>query len=150
MTVPVVVLHFIQGTPMSAWSCPIIKNSFMKKIGIVFFLLGVLFSSCDKDKDKGRTIRYELSGVYTGTLIASYTTASGGTVNEPVTAIPWNKSVTYAANVTGAVFALSGNGGIPGQKITILVKRGSTTLSTTVAEADAAGSFSKPTPTVIL
>lgn len=106
--------------------------------------------ACDKDdKELSRTISYELAGNYTGSLIASYTTATGGTNNDPVTALPWNKEITYDSNVTAAIFAISGNGGTTGQQVTVVVKRGSTLVSTTVATADASGSFSKPVPTII-
>ncbi len=108
----------------------------------------MLLFSCKKDKTNSRTLRYELSGAFTGTLFASYTTASGGTANDPVTTA-WNKEITYASNVTSAIIAISGNGGVPGQKVTVVVKRDGRQLSSTVATADASGSFSKPAPTVI-
>mgnify|MGYP003574868168 CR=1 FL=1 len=120
----------------------------MKKWSILLLTLCIAFFSCKKDKTNSRTLRYELSGTYSGTLFVSYTTASGGTANDPVTTT-WNKEITYASNVTSAIIAISGNGGVPGQKVTVVVKRDGRQLSSTVATADASGSFSKPAPTVI-
>lgn len=122
----------------------------MKKCSIILLTLCTVFFSCKKDKtNNSRTLQYELSGNYTGVLFASYTTALGGTANDQVTAVPWNKEITYGTNVTAAIISVSGNGGAPGQQVTVVVKRGGNHVSTTVATADASGSFSKPAPTVI-
>jgi hypothetical protein len=115
-----------------------------------------VFISCKKDSDKkpdtaSRNIRYEISGNFTGTaLIASYTTAGGGTNNDPITSLPWTKEITYATNVAAAIIAISGNGGVAGQKVTIVVKRGGSQVGTPIdAVADASGSFSKSAPAIV-
>ena len=128
----------------------------MKKMKAYFLLVliaSMTFLSCEKDKDDNnnntsRVIKYEVSGNYTGSLIASYTTASGGTTNETMPALPWSKEVTYASNVTAAILAVTGNGGVAGQKVTVIVKKGGSQISSTVMTAETSGSFSKPTPTV--
>lgn len=122
----------------------------MKNIIVVIILFLALFSSCKKDDApaSSRLVRYEVTGNYAGTVYASYTTASGSTANEQLTAIPWSKEVTYAANVTAAIIAISGNGGIAGQQVTVVVKKAGSQLSTTQATADGSGSFTKAVPAI--
>ena len=124
----------------------------------IFTLLMVVatFVSCKKDSDKkpdnnSRTIRYEITGTFSGpTLMVSYTTASGGTANDPVASLPWTKEITYATNVAAAIIAISGNGGVAGQKVTIVVKRGGSQVGAPIdAVADASGSFSKSAPAIV-
>jgi hypothetical protein len=112
----------------------------------IFLLVLLLSFSCSKDKDNNnnsRVVTYELTGNYTGAKVASYTTATGGTANETVATLPWTKEITYNAGVTAATFAISGNGGTPGQQATLVIKKGGTIISTTTATADIAGSFSR-------
>jgi len=125
----------------------------MKAYFLFVLIASMTFLSCEKDKDDNnnntsRVIKYEVSGNYTGSLIASYTTASGGTTNETIPALPWSKEVTYASNVTAAILAVTGNGGVAGQKVTVIVKKGGSQISSTVMTAETSGSFSKPTPSV--
>lgn len=113
-----------------------------------FALILVLFLSfsCSKDKDNNnnaRVVTYELTGNYTGVRFASYTTATGGTANETVATLPWTKEITYNSTVTAAAFAVSGNGGTPGQQVTLVIKKGGIVTSTTTATADNAGSFTR-------
>jgi len=112
----------------------------------------LLCLSCSKDDDNNnggnsRTLKYEISGVFSGTLYASYTTDVGGTNNEIATP-PWSKEITYKSNVTAAVIAISGFGGQPGQQVTVVVKRGNTQVSSTTATTDADGGFAKAAPVV--
>ncbi len=66
------------------------------------FLL-TLIISCNKDDDSGstdgnsRTVKYELSGTYSGTLIVVYINADG--VNQVVdnVTLPWSKEVVVTA-----------------------------------------------------
>ncbi|MBN8782176.1 MAG: hypothetical protein J0G98_03855 [Terrimonas ferruginea] len=123
----------------------------MKRLSLFFFIL-LVFVSCDKtdqENQSSRTLRYELTGTFTGSLVASYTTASGGTANETVTDLPWSKEITYAANVTAAVVAISGNGGSPGQQVAAEVKQGGTQVASTVATANSSGSFTEASAVVI-
>lgn len=111
------------------------------------FLLVILLNfSCDKDNDNNnnsRVVTYELTGNFTGVKFASYTTASGGTTNETVATLPWTKEITYNSSLNAATFAVSGNGGTTGQQVTLVIKKGGTTISTTIATADNTGSFTR-------
>lgn len=122
----------------------------MKKIIIAISLFVFFFASCKKDDApaNSRLIRYEVTGSFTGTVYASYTTASGSTANEQLTAMPWSKEVTYASNITAAIIAVSGNGGVAGQQVTVVVKKEGSQLSTTQATADGSGSFTKAVPPI--
>lgn len=123
----------------------------MKRLSLFILTLLVLVS-CDKtdqENESSRTLRFELTGNFTGSLVASYTTASGGTANETVTALPWSKEITYAANVTAAVVAISGNGGNPGQRVTAEVKRNGARVATVVATANSSGSFTEASDAVV-
>lgn len=127
----------------------------MKKLTIVFIAALTILAACKKDADKtpdrpSRTLRYEMTGNFTGTLFASYTTASGGTTNDQITTLPWNKEITYADKVTAAVIAITGNGGTAGQKVTLVIKRGGTQLDTPMEiVANSFGAFSASAPVVV-
>ena len=128
----------------------------MKKIALILFASLTFFSSCSKDDENetlnaSRTLHYSLTGIFSGTnLIVSYTTAEGGTNNELINILPWDKEITYNSNVTAANVAVSGNGGTAGQHVTLIIKRGNTVIGTpTVATADASGSFTKAAPVVV-
>ncbi len=127
----------------------------MKNLKTIAFIAALtILVSCKKDDDKkpntsSRTLRYEVTGNFTGTVIASYTTAAGSTANDPIT-LPWNKEVTYASSVTAAIILVTGNGGVAGQKVTVVIKRGGTQVGSPIeAVAESSGSFSKPAPVVI-
>ncbi|WP_313101669.1 hypothetical protein [Epilithonimonas sp.] len=127
----------------------------MKKIALILFVSLMLFSSCNKDDDNetintSRTLHYSLTGNFSGTnLIVSFTTANGGTSNEQINILPWDREITYNSNVTAANIAVSGNGGTAGQQVTLIIKRGNTVGTPTVATADASGSFTKAAPVVV-
>lgn len=121
-------------------------------VAVIF--LSLIFPSCKKDdndssNNTSKVIRYEVSGNFTGSLFASYTTANGGTANDPISSLPWNKEITYNNSVTAAIVAISGNGGVAGQQVTIVVKRGGSQLSSTKATAGSSGSFTQSAPVVI-
>jgi hypothetical protein len=131
-----------------------VKKSIMKKLTIALLTLFTVFVSCKKDSDNpsgnsSRTIRYEVTGNFTGTILASYTTAPGSTANDPIASTPWSKEITYASNVTAAIIAVSGNGGTSGQKITVVVKRSNSQISSTVVTAGSSGGFSQAAPVVV-
>lgn len=120
----------------------------------ITFLVVITFInlSCQKDESSptaaSRVIRYEVSGNYTGSLVASYTTAGGGTTNESVSSLPWSKEIKYNTSVAAAILAFSGNGGVAGQQVTIIVKKGGSQISSTPAIAGSTGSFTITTPVV--
>jgi len=120
----------------------------MKKLALAFVVVLTVLVSCKKDEKKNpepssRTLRYEITGNFTGSLVASYTTASGGTSNDQVT-LPWNKEINYAQSVTAAILAVSGSGGTAGQKVTVVIKRGGVQVGETIeAIAGSSGGFTK-------
>ena len=119
---------------------------------LALLLATFVFYSCEGEKENpsnnSRILRYELTGNYSGTIIASYTTANGGTTNEQVSSTPWTKELTYSSNITAAILAVSGNGGTAGQELTIIVKRGNRQVSSTKVIANNIGSFTIATPVV--
>jgi hypothetical protein len=125
----------------------------MKQLVTILGISIVFLISCAKpqpidDPSTQRLIRYEVAGNFTGVLFASYTTASGGTVNEQVTSLLWVKEVTYASNVPAAIIAVSGNGGAAGQQVTVVVKKGGNQVSSTPVTANSLGSFTQAAPVV--
>ena len=121
----------------------------MKKLTIVLLSTIIFFGSCDKNsKDNpsgntSRVIRYEVTGNFTGTFSAAYTPTSGGITSEDFTALPWSKEITYAASVTGASIGVSGTGGVAGQKVKLIIKRGGTQIGTPIEQtAGSSGTFS--------
>lgn len=127
----------------------------MKILSIALITALTVFASCSKDdgnkpENTSRTLSYEVTGNFTGNIFASYTTASGGTVNEQIASLPWNKEITFEPGVTAAILAISGNGGASGQKAAIEIKRGGNQVgSPTNATANASGSFTVAAPVVI-
>jgi hypothetical protein len=121
----------------------------MKKLAIALLVVLAIFTSCDKDPDNNnpdnnsRVIRYEVTGNFTGTLTAAYTPASGGVTSEDVNSLPWSKEITYAANVTGASIGITGGGGVPGQKVTLVIKRGGIRIGAPIEQTvNSSGVFS--------
>lgn len=126
-----------------------------KKLTFAFIAALAIFVSCKKDDDKApdnssRTIRYEVTGNFTGTFIASYTTAGGGTINDQIPALPWNKEINYEKKVTAAILAVVGNGGVAGQTITVVIKRGGNQVGTPLnVVANSSGAFSASAPVIV-
>ncbi|WP_304063792.1 hypothetical protein [Pedobacter glucosidilyticus] len=127
----------------------------MKNIILTLVTLSCFLSSCKKDADNNsnnasRTLVYEINGNFTGNFIASYTTAAGGTTNEQITTLPWRKEITYNNNVTAAIIALSGNGGVSGQTISLTIKRDQKPAINPVnIIANASGAFSEAAPVIV-
>lgn len=126
----------------------------MKNLALAFVAVLTVLVSCKKDEKKNpepssRTLRYEITGNFTGSLVASYTTASGGVSADPVT-LPWNKEINYAQSVTAAILAVAGSGGTAGQKVTVVIKRGGVQVGEPIeAIASSAGSFTKSAAPVV-
>lgn len=128
----------------------------MRILTILMIATFTVFASCSKDDDNkpqnsSRTLRYELTGNFSGSnIMVTYTTASGGTVNEQITSLPWNKEITFDANVSGANIVVSGAGGTAGQQTTLVIKKGGVQLGTPItATADAGGTFTISSPVII-
>ncbi len=127
----------------------------MKTFTIALITALTFFASCSNDEDNepqntSRTLRYELTGNFSGSnIIAAYTTASGGTVTEQITSLPWNKEITFDSTVGGANMVVSGAGGTAGQQVTLVIKRGGNQVGTpTTATADAGGTFTISSPVI--
>lgn len=109
--------------------------------------------SCGSENDPGpaksRTITFEISGDFKGTIVASHTTAAGGTVTEEIT-LPWKQDITFAPNVNQAIIAIGGSGGSVGQSIVILIKQGGDEVSSTTVTADSRGAVSASAPVIFL
>lgn len=121
----------------------------MNKLAIVLLLVLTTFASCDKDPDNNnpgnssRTIKYEVTGNFSSIITAAYTPASGGVTSEDVTSLPWSKEITYAASVSGASIGITGGGGLPGQKVTLVIKRGGSPVGTPIEQTvNSSGVFS--------
>ena len=126
----------------------------MKNIILLCITLSCVLYSCKKDEDNhnssSRMLVYEISGNFTGTFFATFTTAAGGTNNEQITSLPWKKEITYASNITSAVIALVGNSGVAGQTVTLTVKRDNKIIGTPIdITANNAGAFSAAAPAVV-
>lgn len=127
----------------------------MRTFTIALLTVLTVFASCNNDDDnepqnKSRTLRYELTGNFSGSnIIAAYTTASGGTVTEQITSLPWNKEITFDSNVGGANMVVSGAGGTSGQQVTLVIKKGGTQLGTPITTlADTSGTFTISSPVI--
>lgn len=112
----------------------------MKTLTIALFTALTVFASCSNDEanepqNTARTLRYVLTGSFSGSnIIAAYTTASGATVTEQITSLPWNKEITFASTVGVFNMVVSG----AGQQVTLVTKKGGIQLGTpTASTADA-------------
>jgi hypothetical protein len=122
------------------------------RLKVILLLITISLFACNKSdgpsENNQRKLEYIITGNFSGPLFASYTTATGGTQNEQVTTVPWKKEIVYAANVTAAIIAISGNGGTAGQQVTVVVKKGGSQVSSTIATANSSGSFTQAAPVV--
>lgn len=127
----------------------------MRTFALTLIIALTVFASCGNDegnepKNSSRTLKYELTGNFSGSnIIAAYTTASGGTVTDQITSLPWNKEITFDSNVGGANLVVSGAGGTAGQQVTLVIKRGGNQVGTpTTATVDARGTFTISSPVI--
>lgn len=123
----------------------------MKKIffASTLFGLSLLFASCSKDKESNgnsRQIKYEITGNFTGSLTAAFSTANGGQTAESVSGLPWTKEINYEASVSNAAMGVAGAGGVAGQTITVKVYSGGSLKSTTPATASSSGGINVVPP----
>ncbi len=128
----------------------------MKTKPIALITILCIFFSCNNSDEKkpqntSRTLRYELTGNFSGSnMLAAYTTPSGGTTSEQISILPWSKEITYDAVVGGASLAVTGGGGTAGQKATLVIKRGGIQVGSSItATADSQGTFSIAAPAII-
>ena len=126
----------------------------MKNLSLVLTVLLVVFSSCnDDDNEPGitsRTLRYELTGNFSGSnMLAAYTTANGGATTEEIPSLPWAKEITFDSNVGGASMVVSGTGGLAGQQVTMIIKKGGAQVGTPITTpANGGGTFTISSPVI--
>lgn len=122
----------------------------MKKvfqISSIILLIFMLFS-CSKNDNNDTTIspvanprevKYEVKGNYLGQLTAVYYNASGVTVTETVTSLPWSKTLIVDPSVMGVGFTVAsvvGAGGQTGQSVTANLYSGSVLKKTATQATD--------------
>lgn len=128
----------------------------MKKMFLgLFMAASVLATSCSDDDDSGnsgnnsRVLKYEITGNFSGTITAAYTTAAGGTTTSEITSLPWDYELTVASDVPAAAFAASGSGGTAGQEVEIKIYQGGEEVSSVEATVNSDGIFSASSPAVV-
>src|SRR5687767_9505376 len=65
-------------------------------------LVVILMSGCKKDKDdnnSGKTVKYELSGTFTGKFRVIISDSESGSQTYDNVTIPWSKEVSYPSKV---------------------------------------------------
>ena len=96
--------------------------------------ISILVISCDSDDaiaPKNREIKFEVSGTFSGTLDATYITASAGGTNESIPTLPWTKNISYSSSAPSTGITVGGSGGVSGQSLTVKVFAGERLVSTT-------------------
>ncbi len=95
-----------------------------------------------------RTVKYEITGTYTGGLVIVYTGASGAPVTTETFTLPWTRDITIASGVGGIGFTgstLVGRNGVVGQTATIRIYSGGTVVKSEVGTVLSSGLLQLPT-----
>jgi hypothetical protein len=116
--------------------------------------LAILFLLCACTKDeptptKSRDIKFEVNGSFSGTIDATFITASGGATNESILSLPWTKSITYQSSVSGTTITIGGGGGVAGQTLRVKVFAGGSLVSETPGVANSSGVVVVASPTYL-
>jgi hypothetical protein len=123
---------------------------YLKVISIIIFSwLGVSCSEDDPSPVKSRDIKFEVTGNFAGALSATYVNATGGGTNESISALPWNKTITYESTVPSMGLSVGGTGGVAGQTVRVKVFAGVALVSDTPGVADPSGMIVVASPTYI-
>ena len=88
-----------------------------KKTIILFNFLLVL-SSCNKDKVK--TVHYELSGTYSGKLTVNYTDENGIIQTVSNLSLPWSKDISPSSNISKVYFYTQNTPTFTGQQFELV------------------------------
>ncbi len=124
---------------------------YLKVVSIVIFSwLGVSCNDDDSSPAKSRDVKFEVTGNFTGALSATYVNSTGGGEYESITALPWNKTLTYASTVPSTSLSIGATGGVAGQTVRVKVFAGGTLISDTPGVADASGMLVVASPTCVL
>lgn len=128
----------------------------MNRIRITLLLtsliLSLLLNACSNDEPipaKSREVKFEVSGNFSGTIDATYITASGGATNETLPSLPWTRSITYKSTLSGTTITLGGTGGVAGQTLKVKVFAGGSVVSETPGVANSSGVVVVASPTYI-
>jgi ABC-type glycerol-3-phosphate transport system substrate-binding protein len=115
---------------------------------IAALAMALVAGGCGSDDNGGtgpaasRTIRYEMSGTYSGSLLVGYTSASGGNATATVTSLPWSLDVTYLPSVTAIVISpneLGFSAANSGKTLTVRVLAGGQQVRTQTATGNSMG-----------
>jgi hypothetical protein len=109
----------------------------------------ILMSGCKKDKDDnnaGKTVKYELSGTFTGKFHIIISDSESGSQTYDNVTIPWSKEVSYPNKVlaVGIGAATTAYGAI-GQTVFLKIYVGGNVVKSTNATANNDGVLSLPT-----
>jgi hypothetical protein len=122
----------------------------IKSLSIIAILVfGISCSKDDVKPAKSRDIKFEITGNFSGTMDATFLTASGGATNESIPSLPWTKSVTYQSSVSGTTITIGGGGGVSGQTLKVKVFAGSSLVSETSGIANSSGVVVVASPTYV-
>ena len=94
-----------------------------------------------------RTVKYEITGTYTGALTIVHTSESGATVAIETFALPWTRKITLPNSVAAIAFSgstIPGRGGVPGQTEAIRIYSGGTVVKSEVATVLSSGLLALP------
>lgn len=114
----------------------------------MFLLLTLTLGSCRKDKDSGssggdKTVKYEMTGNFTGKITVVTSTNSGNLQQFDNVTMPWSREIKYGSTVMAAGIGFNGGGGgqggAPGQTITLKVYINNKLKDTKQIVADASG-----------
>jgi hypothetical protein len=92
-----------------------------------------------------RTVRYEVSGTFTGGLTVVHTNAAGGNATATITTLPWSREVTHDATVAGVGIGATGAVATPGQTVTLRIVINGTAVQSGTATVAANGTIAIPT-----
>ncbi|GCC50460.1 hypothetical protein SanaruYs_06750 [Chryseotalea sanaruensis] len=121
-------------------------------VRLVHLLILLVLFACSEDDakaGKSRDIKFEISGTFTGTLDATYITASGGGTNESITSLPWTKNIKYLSTTVSTSITVGGDGGVAGQTLFIKVFAGGTLVSETSGISNSSGILVVASPSYI-
>lgn len=109
----------------------------------------ILMSGCKKDKDDnnaGKTVKYELSGTFTGKFHIIISDSESGSQTYDNVTIPWSKEVSYPNKVlaVGIGAATTADGAV-GQTAFLKIYVGGNVVKSTNATANNDGVLSLPT-----
>lgn len=109
----------------------------------------LLLTGCSKKEDtpaaSARTVKYEITGNFTGTIDLVYTDNTGNMTTLTINSLPWSREINYGANVLGIGFGAQGQNGTAGQSATIKIYSAGNVVRSGNGTATALGIISLPT-----